>query len=108
MVNYTLGDGFEKLREFEVRSGSGEVCIASSLDYEKRNVFEFPVVATDRGKKGGRGCELKLPPHINQALVSEESRPRKSEKKRARFGRTAAAARIISLAWGSFFFFFCF
>ena len=50
MVNYTLGDGFAKLKEFEVRSGTGEVCITSSLDYETRNVYEFPVIATDRGK----------------------------------------------------------
>nr|XP_022912562.1 protein dachsous isoform X1 [Onthophagus taurus] len=49
MVNYTLGDGFGKLKEFEVKSGSGEVCITSSLDYETRNVYEFPVIATDRG-----------------------------------------------------------
>lgn len=50
MVNYTLGDGFGKLREFEVRSGSGEVCITAALDYETRNMYEFPIVATDRGK----------------------------------------------------------
>lgn len=51
MVNYTLGDGFGKLQEFEVRSGTGEICITHALDYESRNVFEFPVIATDRGKK---------------------------------------------------------
>lgn len=50
MVNYTIGDGFEKLREFEVRSGSGDICISSALDYETRNVYEFPIIATDRGK----------------------------------------------------------
>lgn len=50
LVNYTLGDGFEKLREFKVRSDSGEICISSTLDYESRNAFEFPVIATDRGK----------------------------------------------------------
>lgn len=50
MVNYTIGDGFEKLREFEIRSGSGDICISSALDYETRNVYEFPVIATDRGK----------------------------------------------------------
>ncbi|KAL1505211.1 hypothetical protein ABEB36_004825 [Hypothenemus hampei] len=48
VVNYTLGDGFEKLREFKVRPDSGEICISSSLDYETRNVYEFPVIATDR------------------------------------------------------------
>ncbi|XP_017772974.1 PREDICTED: protein dachsous [Nicrophorus vespilloides] len=49
MVNYTMGDGFATLKEFEVRSGTGEICISSALDYETRNVYEFPVVATDRG-----------------------------------------------------------
>jgi hypothetical protein len=51
MVNYTLGDSFGKLRDFEVRSGSGEVCIAGELDFETRSVYEFPVIATDRGKQ---------------------------------------------------------
>jgi len=50
MVNYTLGDTFGKVRDFEVRSGSGEVCIAGELDFETRSVYEFPVIATDRGK----------------------------------------------------------
>ncbi|XP_050303550.1 protein dachsous [Anthonomus grandis grandis] len=49
VVNYTLGDGFEKLREFKVRSDTGEICISAPLDYETRNVYEFPVIATDRG-----------------------------------------------------------
>lgn len=51
MVNYTLGDGLGKLKEFEVRSDTGEICISSGLDYETRNVYEFPVIATDRGKQ---------------------------------------------------------
>uniref|UniRef100_A0AAR5P542 Cadherin domain-containing protein n=2 Tax=Dendroctonus ponderosae TaxID=77166 RepID=A0AAR5P542_DENPD len=49
VVNYTLGDGFEQLREFKVRSDTGEICISSTLDFETRNAFEFPVIATDRG-----------------------------------------------------------
>lgn len=49
IVNYTLGDGFSKLKEFEVKHDTGEVCITSTLDYETRNVYEFPVIATDRG-----------------------------------------------------------
>lgn len=49
MVNYTLGDGSGKLREFKIRSDTGEICISSALDYETRNVYEFPVIATDRG-----------------------------------------------------------
>lgn len=50
MVNYTLGEGFKKLKEFEVRSGTGELCIAGDLDYEIRRSYEFPIIATDRGE----------------------------------------------------------
>ena len=50
MVNYTLGEGFKKLSEFEVKYGTGEVCIIGDLDYEKRSSYEFPIIATDRGK----------------------------------------------------------
>lgn len=50
MVNYTLGDDIKKLAEFEVRSATGEICITSELDYEKRISYEFPVIATDRGE----------------------------------------------------------
>ncbi|XP_055711473.1 protein dachsous [Phlebotomus papatasi] len=49
MVNYTLGSGFRKLREFEVKSATGEVCISGDLDYELRTSYEFPIIATDRG-----------------------------------------------------------
>uniref|UniRef100_A0A6P4FXR2 Protein dachsous n=1 Tax=Drosophila rhopaloa TaxID=1041015 RepID=A0A6P4FXR2_DRORH len=49
MVNYTLGEGFKHLTEFEVRSASGEICIAGKLDFERRSSYEFPVLATDRG-----------------------------------------------------------
>lgn len=49
MVNYTLGEGFKKLTEFEVKYNTGDVCIVGSLDYEVRNSYEFPVIATDRG-----------------------------------------------------------
>lgn len=50
MVNYTLGEGFKKLSEFEVKDVTGEVCIVGDLDYEKRSSYEFPIIATDRGK----------------------------------------------------------
>ncbi|XP_055546785.1 protein dachsous [Wyeomyia smithii] len=49
MVNYTLGEGYKKITEFEIRSSTGEVCIASELDFETRNSYEFPIIATDRG-----------------------------------------------------------
>lgn len=53
MVNYTLGvidSGPMKQMEFEVRPTSGEICISGDLDYETRNSYEFPVIATDRGE----------------------------------------------------------
>ena len=49
IVNYTMGDGFGKYREFEVNPSSGEICISAALDHEKRNIYEFPILATDRG-----------------------------------------------------------
>ena len=49
IVNYTMGDGFGKYREFHVNPSSGEICIAANLDHEKRNIYEFPILATDRG-----------------------------------------------------------
>jgi protocadherin-16/23 len=39
-----------KLSDFEIRSDTGEVCISGDLDYEARNSYEFPIIATDRGK----------------------------------------------------------
>lgn len=50
IVNYTLGEGMKKLTDFEIRSDSGEVCISGDLDYEMRSSYEFPIIATDRGK----------------------------------------------------------
>lgn len=50
MVNYTIGDRYKKLNQFTIKSDTGEICIASELDYESRSSYEFPVVATDRGK----------------------------------------------------------
>jgi hypothetical protein len=50
IVNYTLGEGMRKLSDFEIRSDTGEVCISGDLDYEARNSYEFPIIATDRGK----------------------------------------------------------
>ena len=45
-----MGEGFGKYREFEVNPSSGAICIAAELDHEKRNIYEFPILATDRGK----------------------------------------------------------
>ncbi|XP_069943885.1 protein dachsous-like [Cherax quadricarinatus] len=49
MVNYTIGDGFKRFKEFEIRPVTGDICISGQLDHETRAVYEFPVVATDRG-----------------------------------------------------------
>nr|CAD7585577.1 unnamed protein product [Timema genevievae] len=62
MVNYTLGESFAKSRHFEVRSGTGEVCISGELDFETREVYEFPVIATDRGK----------PKQVNATILTQE------------------------------------
>lgn len=50
MVNYTIGDGFKRFKEFEIRPVTGDICISGRLDHETRAVYEFPVVATDRGE----------------------------------------------------------
>lgn len=50
IVNYTLSDTSAK-PQFTVKADSGELCIAAPLDHEATSDFEFPVIATDRGKK---------------------------------------------------------
>lgn len=49
MVNYTLGEGFGTVPEFLVQPDTGKVCLTAPLDFEARNSYEFPIVATDRG-----------------------------------------------------------
>lgn len=49
-VNYSIGQGFGQLAAFSVQPQTGDICIASALDHEQRAVFEFPVVAMDRGE----------------------------------------------------------
>ncbi|KAF0309990.1 Protein dachsous [Amphibalanus amphitrite] len=44
-VNYTLAGG----RQFTIQPDTGDICISSPLDHETRAVYEFPVVAMDRG-----------------------------------------------------------
>lgn len=55
MVNYTLGDGFKKMTEFEIKHTTGDVCISGNLDFETRSSYEFPVIATDQGN-----CRLSI------------------------------------------------
>lgn len=49
IVNYTLSDSSAK-PQFAVKADTGELCIAAPLDHEATSDFEFPVIATDRGK----------------------------------------------------------
>ncbi|XP_022237895.1 protein dachsous-like [Limulus polyphemus] len=51
MVNYTLsgGKGTAFSRDFTVHVDRGELCIRKALNYELRNSYEIPVLATDRG-----------------------------------------------------------
>lgn len=49
MVNYTFGDNFKKMAEFEVKYNTGDICISGNLDYELRSSYEFPIIATDQG-----------------------------------------------------------
>lgn len=53
MVNYTLGDGFKKMTEFEVKPSTGDICISGGLDFEARSSYEFSVIATDQGNANG-------------------------------------------------------
>lgn len=49
IVNYTLGDGFKKMMEFDVEHTTGDICISGTLDFETRSSYEFPIIATDQG-----------------------------------------------------------
>lgn len=49
IVNYTLSDSFAR-PQFSVKPDSGELCVTAPLDHEAMSDFEFPVIATDRGK----------------------------------------------------------
>lgn len=50
IVKYTLGDHLGQ-NQFSIRPDTGELCVAGTLDHEIASDFEFPVIATDRGKK---------------------------------------------------------
>lgn len=47
VVNFTLS---ENSGPFSIKPATGDVCLAGPLDYEARKLYEFPVVATDRGE----------------------------------------------------------
>ena len=49
-VNYSIGHGFKKLESFSIQANTGEICISAPLDHEQRAIYEFPVVAMDRGE----------------------------------------------------------
>lgn len=48
IVNYTLGDFLA--RQFSIKADSGDLCVSAPLDYEANSDYEFPVIASDRGK----------------------------------------------------------
>lgn len=58
MVNYTIGDGFKKMMEFEVKHTTGDICISGTLDFETRSSYEFPIIATDQGNFQSFKCIL--------------------------------------------------
>ncbi|KAG8176879.1 hypothetical protein JTE90_007488 [Oedothorax gibbosus] len=49
MVNYTFGKGMLSSLDLTLQQVSGDLCIQRPLDYETRNSYEIPVLATDRG-----------------------------------------------------------
>ena len=53
-VNYTLAGG----RQFSIQPDTGDICISAPLDHEKRAVYEFPVIAMDRGQFRGSRVEV--------------------------------------------------
>lgn len=50
IINYTIGDQPGKYLPFEIKAATGELCVARSLDYEQQSSYEFPIIATDRGR----------------------------------------------------------
>ena len=50
-VHYSIPTraGFHYPTGLQVDSESGEICITETLDYETRQTYDFPVVATDKG-----------------------------------------------------------
>ena len=50
-VTYTIANnlGFQLPMELEVRRDTGQICVTQPLDYETRQTYDFPVLATDPG-----------------------------------------------------------
>ena len=68
-VNYTLSGG----RQFTIQPTTGDICISAPLDHETRAVYEFPVIAMDRGQSSaGRG---QLRSVVRQTRSAEVSGP---------------------------------
>lgn len=81
-VNYTFGEEADRPKEFEIKPDSGDICVVTSLDYERRKIYEFPVIASDRGKLENRSLtfaskvfshvhSLTLPLHIHPKSPDE-------------------------------------
>lgn len=56
MVNYTFGDGYKRIIDFEIKPSTGDICISGNLDFERRSSYEFPIIATDRGECSIESC----------------------------------------------------
>ena len=80
IINYTIGDQPGKYLPFEIKAATGELCVSRSLDYEQQSSYEFPIIATDRGKAittqhtptrvGGPGEQTKRRREINSSCLS--------------------------------------
>ena len=54
VVSYKIGEAANMGRRFKMNPNSGEICLASQLDYESERSFDLTVVATDKvGKMSG-------------------------------------------------------
>jgi protocadherin-16/23 len=51
-VQYSIPNnlGFPVPTELYVKSDTGEICIKQPLDYETKHLYEFPIMASDKGK----------------------------------------------------------
>ena len=48
VVSYKIGEAANMGRRFKMNPNSGEICLASQLDYESERSFDLTVVATDK------------------------------------------------------------
>ena len=53
VVTYSIAEdlGFDLPDELTMRQATGQLCVTLPLDYETTSSYEFPVTASDQGKK---------------------------------------------------------